>query len=596
MEITLDLVERGSGVRPDIDNVPLDDEPTFELLRNADTIGVFQLEGGPMRALIRSLAPSTFEDVAALVALYRPGPMAANMHTDYADRKNGRKPVQFDHPDLEEILAPTFGLMIYQEQLMRVSQKLAGYTLEEADNLRKATGKKDRVLIAKERTKFVDGCEAQGHLREFGEQMFDIIEPFADYSFNKSHSVGYGFVAYQTAYLKANHPREYLAALLTSVKGDKDKSAIYLNECRQLDIPVLVPDVNESEMDFAVVHPTGPDGDAGLGGEPGPGAIRFGLSAVRNVGEGVVAKIIEARNETGPFVDFYDFCERVAAPVLNKRTIESLIKAGAFDSLGHPRQGLSFVFEPIIDVMIDRKNKEAEGQFDLFSTSEVEVVTDGQSGHAPIPDQEFAKTQRLAFEKEMLGLYVSDHPLMGAERALRRHTDATLNDLKEMREGELRTVGGVVTALQKKYTKRGDLMATFVLEDLAAAVEVMVFPKTMAQYGELLGEDAIVCVRGRLDTRDDTPKIIAMEVSAPDLVLDGAPPVRLRVRPGALTDAKTTRLKEILAEHPGESQVFVHLESHEKTTVVRLGDEFCVSDHNGLLAELRVLLGPDCVL
>jgi DNA polymerase-3 subunit alpha len=590
MEITLDLVERGSGVRPDIDNVPLDDEPTFELLRNADTIGVFQIEGGPMRALIRALAPSTFEDVAALVALYRPGPMAANMHTDYADRKNGRKPVQFDHPDLEEILAPTFGLMIYQEQLMRVSQKLAGYTLEEADNLRKATGKKDRVLIAKERTKFVDGCEAQGHPREFGEQMFDIIEPFADYSFNKSHSVGYGFVAYQTAYLKANHPREYLAALLTSVKGDKDKSAIYLNECRQLDIPVLVPDVNESEMDFAVVHPAGPDG------EPGPGAIRFGLSAVRNVGEGVVAKIIEARNETGPFVDFYDFCERVAAPVLNKRTIESLIKAGAFDSLGHPRQGLSFVFEPIIDVMIDRKNKEAEGQFDLFSTSAVEVVPDGQSGHAPIPDQEFAKTQRLAFEKEMLGLYVSDHPLMGAERALRRHTDATLNDLKEMREGELRTVGGVVTALQKKYTKRGDLMATFVLEDLAAAVEVMVFPKTMAQYGELLGEDAIVCVRGRLDTRDDAPKVIAMEVSAPDLVLDGAPPVRLRVRPGALTDAKTTRLKEILAEHPGESQVFVHLESHEKTTVVRLGDEFCVSDRNGLLAELRVLLGPDCVL
>ena len=310
----------------------------------------------------------------------------------------------------------------------------------------------------------------------------------------------------------------------------------------------------------------------------------------------MVAKIIEARNETGPFVDFYDFCERVAAPVLNKRTIESLIKAGAFDSLGHPRQGLSFVFEPIIDVMIDRKNKEAEGQFDLFSTSEVEVVADGQSGHAPIPDQEFAKTQRLAFEKEMLGLYVSDHPLMGAERALRRHTDATLNDLKEMREGELRTVGGVVTALQKKYTKRGDLMATFVLEDLAAAVEVMVFPKTMAQYGELLGEDAIICVRGRLDTRDDAPKIIAMEVSAPDLVLDGAPPVRLRVRPGALTDAKTTRLKEILAEHPGESQVFVHLESHEKTTVVRLGDEFCVSDHNGLLAELRVLLGPDCLL
>ncbi|MGZ6898414.1 MAG: DNA polymerase III subunit alpha [Acidimicrobiia bacterium] len=590
MEITLDLVEHHTGVRPDIDNVPLDDEKTFELLRRADTIGVFQLEGGPMRALIRALAPSTFEDVAALVALYRPGPMAANMHTDYADRKNGRKPVEYDHPDLEEVLGPTFGLMIYQEQLMRVSQKLAGYSLEEADNLRKATGKKIRELIAKERTKFVDGCDAQGYGRDFGEKMFDIIEPFADYSFNKSHSVGYGFVAYQTAYLKANHPREYLAALLTSVKGDKDKSAVYLNECRQLDIPVLVPDVNESEMDFAVVHPVGADGT------PEPGSIRFGLSAVRNVGEGVVAKILDARAEGGPFDDFFDFCERVETTALNKRTIESLVKAGGFDSLGYPRQGLALVFESIVDDVLRRRGKEAEGQFDLFSTNTDVAETERELARTSIPDQEFGKTQRLAFEKEMLGLYVSDHPLMGAERALRKHTDATLNELKEMREGELRTVGGVVTALQKKYTKRGDLMATFVLEDLAAAVEVMVFPKTMAQYGELLGEDAIVCVKGRLDLRDDSPKIIAMEVTQPELVLDGAPPLRLRVRPSALTDAKTVRLKEILAEHPGESQVFVHLDTHEKTTVVRLGDEFCVSDRNGLLAELRVLLGPDCVL
>ncbi len=590
MEITLDLVERSTGVRPDIDNVPLDDEKTFDLLRAADTIGVFQLEGGPMRALIRALAPSTFEDVAALVALYRPGPMAANMHTDYADRKNGRKPVVYDHDDLEEILGPTFGLMIYQEQLMRVSQKLAGYSLEEADNLRKATGKKIRELIAKERTKFVDGCEREGYGREFGERMFDIIEPFADYSFNKSHSVGYGFVAYQTAYLKANHPKEYLAALLTSVKGDKDKSAVYLNECRQLDIPVLVPDVNESEMDFAVVHGTRPDGT------PDDGAVRFGLSAVRNVGEGVVAKILDARNEGGPFEDFFDFCERVETTALNKRTIESLIKAGGFDSLGYPRQGLCLVFESIVDEVLRRRGREAEGQFDLFSTSDAVAESEREQARTAIPDQEFNKSQRLAFEKEMLGLYVSDHPLMGAERALRKHTDATLNDLKEMREGEMRTVGGVVTTLAKKYTKRGDLMATFVLEDLAAAVEVMVFPKTMAQYGELLGEDAIVCVKGRLDLRDDAPKIIAMEITQPELILDGAPPLRVRVRPSVLTDDKTNRLKEILAEHPGDSQVFVHIETHEKTTVVKLGDEFCVADDNGLFAELRVLLGPDCVL
>ena len=590
MEITLDLVEHGTGVRPDIDNVALDDAKTFDLLRLGDTIGVFQLEGGPMRSLIRSLEPSTFEDVAALVALYRPGPMAANMHTDYADRKNGRKPVSYDHADLEEILGPTFGLMIYQEQLMRVSQKVAGYSLEEADNLRKATGKKDRVLIAAERAKFVEGCETQQYGREFGEKMFDIIEPFADYSFNKSHSVGYGLVAYQTAYLKANYPREYLAALLTSVKGDKDKSAIYLNECRQLEIPVLVPDVNESVMDFAVVHPLD------HAGQPGPGAIRFGLSAVRNVGEGVVAKILEARDAGPPFVDFYDFCERVETTALNKRTIESLVKAGAFDSLGHLRQGLGLVFESIVEEVLRRRGREAEGQFDLFSTNVAVAESERDQTRTAIPEQEFPKTQRLAFEKEMLGLYVSDHPLMGAERALRRYTDATLSELKEMREGETRTVGGVVTALSKKYTKRGDLMATFVLEDLGAAVEVMVFPKTMATYGELLGEDAIVCIKGRLDLREDAPKIMAMEITQPDLVLDGAPPIRIKVRPGALTDALTLRLKEILAQHPGESQVFVHLERPDKTTVVRLGDEFCVSERNGLFAELRVLLGADCVV
>jgi DNA polymerase-3 subunit alpha len=581
MEITLDLVERSTGVRPDIDAIPLDDAKTFDLLRKGETIGVFQLEGGPMRALIRALEPSTFEDVAALVALYRPGPMAANMHTDYANRKNGRKPVEYDHPDLEEILGPTFGLMIYQEQLMRVSQLLAGYSLEEADNLRKATGKKIRELIAKERTKFVDGCEAQGYGRKFGERMFDIIEPFADYSFNKSHSVGYGFVAYQTAYLKANHPHEYLAALLTSVKGDKDKSAVYLNECRQLDIAVLVPDVNESDMDFVVTD----------------GSIRFGLSAVRNVGEGVVAKIIEARTEGGPFADFYDLCERVDPAVLNKRTIESLVKAGAFDSLGHPRQGLVLTFEEIVDVILSRRRERDAGIMSLFGdaasgTDDIAASFD----RPPIPDEEFSKSQLLAFEKEMLGLYVSDHPLMGAERALRRYADATLSELKEMREGEMRTVGGVVTALARKYTKRGDLMATFVLEDLGAAVEVMVFPKTMTQYGELLDEDAIVCVKGRLDLREDAPKLVAMEVTLPPLVIDGGQPVRIRARLGSLDPRKVERLKQLLLEHPGDSPVFVHLEGQEKTTVLRLGEEHHVNDGNGLLAELRVLLGADCIL
>jgi DNA polymerase-3 subunit alpha len=475
--------------------------------------------------------------------------------------------------------------MIYQEQLMRVAQQLAGYTLEEADNLRKATGKKIRSLIAQERSKFVDGCVAQGHDRAFGERIFDTIEPFADYSFNKSHSVGYGYLAYQTAFLKANYPVEYLAALLTSVRTNKDQTAVFLNECRQLGIPVLVPDVNESVSDFSV-H-VAPDG---------PRSIRFGLSAVRNVGEGVVAMIVAARAEGGPFRDFYDFCGRVDPSALNKRTIESLIKAGGFDSLGHPRQGLLHVFETVVDQTVSRRREREAGIMSLFSDG----TTDGEdapglSGRVKIPESEFDRKTRLDFEKEMLGLYVSDHPLLGTERVLRRHVDCTLAEFRDSREGELRTVGGIVTALARKYTKKGDLMASFMLEDLGAALEVMVFPKTMADHGHLLEDDAIVCVKGRLDRRDDQPKIVAMELTRPQIALDGAPPVRLRIGLAKLSDDRVEKLTDVLRRHAGESPVFVHLERPERTTVLRLADDFGVDATNGLFAELRILLGPDCI-
>jgi len=334
IEMALDLIEQTTGSRPDIDSVPLDDEPTFEMLRRGDSIGVFQLEGTAMRSTLRSLAPTSFDDVAALVALYRPGPMAANMHRDYPDLKNGRKPVTYLHPDVEAILGDTYGLMLYQESVMRVAQRFSGYTLEEADNLRKACGKKNRELIAAERKKFIAGCATQGYGEALGKQLFDIIEPFADYAFNKSHSYGYGLVAYQTAWLKANHPVEYLAALLSSVKGDKDKTAIYLSECRTLGIEVRVPDVNASSSNFTTIR-----GTAQAAVSSGHDVIVFGLSAVRNVGEAIVEHIVAARELGGPFVDFYDFCRRVDSSALNKRAVESLAKAGAFDSLGHPRKG-----------------------------------------------------------------------------------------------------------------------------------------------------------------------------------------------------------------------------------------------------------------
>ena len=602
IERALDLIEISTGSRPDIDNIPLDDEPTFLMLRKGDSMGVFQLEGGPMRSLMRSLAPTSFDDVAALVALYRPGPMAANMHRDYADRKNGRQPVTYEHPDLEEILADTYGLMIYQESVMRVAQKFAGYTLAEADNLRKACGKKDRALIQAEREKFVAGCVTQEYGEALGTTLFDIIEPFADYAFNKSHSYGYGFIAYQTAWLKAHYPVEYFASLLTSVKDNKDKTAIYLGECRSLGIEVQVPDVNRSLAEFTPDFTAG-EGAIGTSGDSA-GAITFGLAAVRNVGEALVALIVAEREAEGPFVDYYDFCQRVDPQVLNKRTIESLIKAGAFDSMGHARQGLFLSFEEIVDRTLERRREHDAGVMSLFAT--LEEPSEGHTtGFADtrlaIPDTEFDKSLRLAFEKEMLGLYISDHPLMGLEGSLSRLTDCTLAELRDYDPdaaaaagydgGGVKVIGGVITELQRRYTKKGDLMATFVLEDLNASIEAFVFPKTMADYGALLDDDAIVVVKARLDTRDERLKLVCMEVSRPELMADGLRDLRISLPLGTLTDRTVDDLKRLLSDHPGHSPVLLHVGDK----VLRLPSEFNVDSSRGLTGELRVLLGPHAI-
>ena len=588
IEVCLDLIEQGSGVRPDIDNVSLDDDAVFAMLRRGDSIGVFQLEGRPMRALMRSLAPTSFDDVAALVALYRPGPMAANMHNDYADRKNGRKAITYQHPDLEPLLSDTQGLMIYQESVMRVAQKFAGYSLEEADNLRKACGKKIRELLAAEREKFVAGCEATGYGVELGNELFDVIEPFADYAFNKSHSYGYGLVAYQTAWLKVHYPVEYMAALLSSVKDDKEKTGFYLGECRSMGIEVTVPDVNLSFSDFTARKDEG----------KGPGVV-FGLSAIRNVGESLVEKIVIERDANGPFTDFYDFARRVDSTVLNKRTVESLIKGGAFDSLGHPRQGTCLVFEEIIDRTIERRREHEMGIATLFAAAaedngDAEARWEGTS--APIPDREFEKPAKLAFEKDMLGLYVSDHPLMGLERSLGRHCDATIAELREMAEApggpenSFRTVGGVVTELRTNYTKAGQLMARFVLEDLQTSMEVFVFPKTMAEVGPLLENDAIVVIRGKVDTRDDTPKITAMSISRPALQATALTELRVQVPLMLMTDETVAELKAILQEHPGQAAVLLHV--GEK--IIKLPEEFNV-DADRVIGEIRRLLGADAL-
>jgi DNA polymerase-3 subunit alpha len=582
-----------------IEGVPLDDPATYELLSKGNTIGVFQLESPPMRQLLKAMEPSSFEDVSAVLALYRPGPMSVNMHYDYADRKNERRPVEYFHPDAEEVLSDTFGLMIYQESVMRVAQKFAGYSLAEADNLRKACGKKIREMMAKERDAFEAGCERTGYGRALGKELFDVIEKFADYAFNKSHTFGYGLVTYQTAYLKAHYPVEYFACLLTSVKNNLEKAAVYLADCRAMGIKVLPPDVNRSRSDFGALAPT--DVPAGVSLPVGsPGAITFGLSAVRNVGTGLVTQLLAERDEGGPFQSFHDFVERVPEPVLNKRTVESLIKGGAFDSLGHPRRGLLAVFEHVIDTTLQRRREREQGVMSLFGDwgdgdgGDDGEVGDGFDERTPVPDLRYDKTERLRFEKEMLGLYVSDHPLFGVEAALKRRVEQSIADLEALEDGAPVVVGGVITNLARKFTKKGDQMAVFVLEDLVSSIEVTVFPRTLAEQGHKLEDDLIVSVKGRLDRRDESRfGVIGQTITVLSGLEEGpASPLRLHLPSTSLDELKIQRLKRILREHPGESVVMVDIGQGK---VLKLADEFRV-DVDRSVGELRMAFGHDAVL
>jgi DNA polymerase-3 subunit alpha len=575
----------------DIDAIPLDDHKTLQLLQRGSGIGVFQMEGGPLRALMRSLAPTTFEDVSALIALYRPGPMAANMHNDFADRKNGRKPVEYLHPDLEEVLGDTYGLMIYQESMMRVAQKVAGYSLADADNLRKACGKKIREAIAKERRKFVEGTEATGYGRELGTALFDIIEPFADYAFNKSHAFGYGLIAFQTAYLKAHHPVEYLACLLTSVKGSLEKAAVYISECRALGIKVLPPDINRSVTNFAALSPS--EVPAGIDlPAASPGAITFGLSAVRNVGEGIVAQLLAEREANGPYGSFHEFAERVPEGVLNKRAVESLIKGGAFDTLGHPRQGLLGVFEQVTAATLSRRREREAGVMSLFGELEDTADAGGFDERLPVPDVEFDKSERLRNEKEMLGLYVSDHPLFGKEAALRRKTEQSIVELEELPDGTPVHIGGVVTGLSRRFTKRGDQMATFLLEDLEAEIEVTLFPRTLSEQGYKLADDLIVAVKGRLDKRDESRVgVICQDLEVLDELEDGtAPTLCIRIPAVRLGPTEIDKLKRILPSHPGPSPVVLDLGVER----IRLADDYRV-DMDRVVPEIRMAFGHDAI-
>jgi len=574
-----------NGKEPiELESLPLDDKATYELLGRGDTLGVFQLDGGGMRTLLRLMRPDNFEDISAVGALYRPGPMGANSHTNYALRKNGQQPVVPIHPELaeplEDILDTTYGLIVYQEQVMAIAQRVAGYSLGQADILRRAMGKKKKSELDKQFENFSRGMAERGYSRDAVETLWNILVPFSDYAFNKAHSAAYGVVSYWTAYLKANYPTEYMAALLTSVRDDKDKSALYLGECRHMGITVLPPDVNSSAADFRAV---GAD-------------IRFGLSAIRNVGANVVDAIVKAREEKGAFTSFQDFLEKVPAVVCNKRTIESLIKAGAFDSLHPSRRALLLVHEQAVDAVVGVKRKEAEGQFDLFGGMGAD---DGVSVAVEVPDvPDWDKKQRLAFEREMLGLYVSDHPLSGLEHVLATAADCSIATLladEQRAEGSMVTVCGLVTSLQRKMSKNGNPWAAVTLEDIDGSIEILFFGETYLTYATVLAEDAVVTVRGRVRRRDETIQLQAVEVSIPDVSAADARPLTITMPVARCTTPVVERLREVLAAHPGVTQVNLRLTQPGRATVMRLEDTLRVERSTALFGDLKALLGPGCL-
>jgi DNA polymerase-3 subunit alpha len=567
----LDVIEKAvelvGGV--DIAKLPLDDPATYAMLQRGDATGVFQFESSGMREALRQVKPTEFEDLIALFALYRPGPMG--YIPGYAKRKNGQEPVTFIDPRLEAITGVTHGICIYQEQYLEIAKQIAGFTPAEADDLRKAIGKKIHALMASLKEKFLEGCAQSGTTPAVANQLWKDMEQSQDYSFNKSHAACYALIAYRTAWLKAHHPKEYMAALISSVMNTKDRVPFYVNACREIEIDVLPPDVNDSECDFAVVE----------------GKIRFGLNAVKNVGDSAARAIVAARAD-GPFASLWDFTERVDPQVVNKRALESLVKCGALDSTGASRRGMLEALEHALSHGQRASDERLRGQSSLFAEVEEKLE------HPPIGSEEFEKNELLRLEKETLGLYVSEHPLEAIRAQLRRKTDATLAELERRRDGEIVTVAGIVSAMKQLTTKKGDPMVFLRLDDVVGSAEVVVFNSVYAASRELLVPDAVLVVKARVDHKEGESKLIALEVTA-----FKATPERREVR--LKLDARLARagiireLAAVVRDFPGEAPVVVDLETSEGPRTLQFGSDYRVKPEPDFFAEVKALLGEAAV-
>ena len=585
---TLNNIEANGKDRIDHTRIPLDDKATYELLSRGDTLGVFQLDSDGMRSLLKTLKPSNFNDISALIALYRPGPMDMDSHTNYAKRKNGLQKITPIHPEvaepLKEVLDETYGLIVYQEQVQSAARILAGYSLGKADVLRRAMGKKKPEVLAKEKIPFFAGMKEHGYSQEAAQAVWDILVPFSGYAFNKAHSAAYGLISYWTAYLKTHYPVESMAALLQGASTNKDKTALYLGEARRMGIQVLSPDVNESVFEYSAV------GDV----------VRFGLGAIRNVGRNAVDDIIKERESGhGKYVNFPDFVRRVPLSALNRRLVESLIKAGAFDSVDPNRRALFTIHEAAINSVVGIKRKQAEGQFDLFSDLDDSAEQDGMGdAMVSVPDvEEWDKKTKLNFEREMLGLYVSDHPLSGMQSVLSSLREMSIAHLIDragtMPDGQQVTVAGLITNVDRRVSKKGNPWAIVTIEDLESSIQCMFFGKVYEAAAPELAVDTVVQIRGQVERRDETVSLRATEFQVPTLEAEDERPLVITLPQVALNRDHVMRLGRILNDHPGYCEVrLAIMDDQGNAKVLTFGDRFRVKRDTSLFAEIKILFGP----
>ncbi len=585
---TLNIISKTKGETIDIDKVPLDDPKVYELLAKGECCGIFQLESSGMVDLVKRMEAESIEDITALLALFRPGPLGSGMIDDFINRKKGKVEIKYLHPKLEPILRDTYGVIVYQEQVMQIASQLAGYSLGQADILRKAMGKKIKEVMKKQQKQFIEGSVKNGIDKKTAEEIYDLIAYFAGYGFNKSHSVSYAFLSYQTAYLKAHYPVEFMAALLTSIMQNTDKVVKYIKECQNMGLKILPPDINESLIDFTVVDDK---------------TIRFGLAAVKNVGRVAVENIIKEREEGGSFSSLLDFCQRVDLRSMNRRVIESLIKCGAFDSLKTSRAQLLAVLDKSIQIAQDQQREKRNGQASLFVIKNERLLDNFQGFPDMSTVQEFTRQELLTMEKETLGFYLTHHPLDDYHDRLAEITNTDSAHLEDFSDKSHVILGGVVTNIKKKTTKNGNAMAYFSLEDLFGTVEVVVFPKIFEECKEVLTNESIVIVEGRLDAMEVNIKLLAEAIysihdydnrknadTKEKKKSNNNRNLNIKVDITELSPEKLIDLKEIFQKYPGKNGIILYFKVGLKTYRQQVSEQISIAYNYKLIREIQEFL------